>query len=222
MKAMILAAGLGTRLKPITDSIPKALVHHNGKTLLQIQIEKLISSGAEVIVINTHHLAEKIIDYINNNNFGIPIHIIKEEVILGTGGGVLNAVEYLKNSGSFIVVNADIETNFDYKQLYNFHLNHYCLASLAVQKRKTSRYLLFDENNNLISRTGVINVPGNVYAFNGLHVISDKIFGYNFKIEYCDIIDLYLKLAKEGEKIKSYDVGNSFFKDLGKKENLFI
>ena len=220
MKAFILAAGFGTRLKPLTDKIPKALISYKGEAMINHQIKKLKNLGVNYIVVNAHHYADEIENYLKNNNFGVEIIVIKEKVILGTGGGILNALEFLKKEKYFIVLNVDIETDFELNQLLKYHISENPLATLAVQRRYTARSLEFNEDLNFIGRATINTEKNNKYAFNGMHIISSKIFNYNFKIEYCDIIDIYLKAISLGEKIKGYDVGDKTFKDLGKIENL--
>jgi len=220
LKAFILAAGFGTRLKPLTDKIPKALISYKGEAMINHQIKKLKNLGVNYIVVNAHHYADEIENYLKNNNFGVEIIVIKEKVILGTGGGILNALEFLKKEKYFIVLNVDIETDFELNQLLKYHISENPLATLAVQRRYTARSLEFNEDLNFIGRATINTEKNNKYAFNGMHIISSKIFNYNFKIEYCDIIDIYLKAISLGEKIKGYDVGDKTFKDLGKIENL--
>jgi NDP-sugar pyrophosphorylase family protein len=220
VKAMILAAGYGTRLKPLTDNIPKALVIHKGKTLLGLQIERLKNSGISEIVINAHHHSERIVEFIMRNELGIKVNIIVEKEILGTGGGVLNAADYLNLDDFFIVMNVDIDTDFNFKKIIEFHKINKPLATIGIQKRKTKRYLEFTPDLFLRGRENKDSSKNNLYAFNGIHVISKDFFSKRFEIKYCDIIDLYLELVKRGEKIKGFDLKYSSFKDLGKKENL--
>lgn len=218
---MILAAGFGSRLKPLTDSIPKALVPFGNGTLISYQIEKLKSIGIKSITVNTHHLSEQIIEYIKTNNFDVEIEVIKEDSILGTGGGILNAEKNLKKSGNFLVINVDVYTDFDMNLLKKENLNKNSIATLLVQKRKTSRYLEFSENLELISRIRTEEPLNNYYAFNGIQVISDRIFDFSHPKGYFDILDFYLSIIKEGKaKVKGLDCGASKFFDLGKIEVL--
>jgi len=239
MKAMILAAGFGTRLKPLTDNIPKALVPFQNEPMINYQIHKLKDYGFDEIVVNAHHFSEKIIDYFNKNSFGIKINVIEEEKILGTGGGILNAKKYLEKEEFFLVINVDVFTDFDFSKLIIFHKSKAPLASLAVQKRKTKRYLEFDSNMKLLCRQNENSKKENLYAFNGIHIISNKIFQNINKspllvfksasvdvtnsnqIEYLDIFDLYFEMLNQKEEIFGFDVENSEFKDLGKIE-IFI
>ncbi|MCX6164167.1 MAG: sugar phosphate nucleotidyltransferase [Ignavibacteriae bacterium] len=220
MKAMILAAGFGTRLKPLTDNLPKALVPFGNEPMIIYQIKKLKEFGFTEIVINAHHFADKITDYFNKNSFGIKIDVIEEEKILGTGGGILNAKKYFENEDFFLVINVDVFTDFDFSKIIIFHKSRTPLASVAVQKRKTKRYLEFDSDMRLIRRQNENSQKENLYAFNGIHIISNKIF-QDRKIEYLDIFDLYLEmLNNKDEEVFGFDVEDSEFRDLGKRENL--
>jgi N-acetyl-alpha-D-muramate 1-phosphate uridylyltransferase len=215
MKAMILAAGFGTRLKPLTDNLPKALVPFGNEPMINYQIKKLKEFGFTEIVINAHHFAGQIIDYFNKNSLEIKINVIEEEKILGTGGGILNAKKYLKKEDFFLVINVDVFTDFDFSKLIIFHKSKTPLASIAVQKRKTKRYLEFDNDMKLLHRQNENSKEENLYAFNGIHIISNKIFT-DRKIEYLDIFDLYLEMINKGEDVFGFDVEDSEFMDLGK------
>ena len=151
MKAMIFAAGLGTRLKPLTDNKPKALVEVGGKTMLELVILKLKEAGFNEIVINIHHFGQQIIDYLKaNNNFGLTIHISDErDYLLDTGGGIKKATPFLMGNEPFLVHNVDIFSNVDLRQLYENHLKSGATATLLVSQRKTARYLLFNKENKL-------------------------------------------------------------------------
>lgn len=216
---MILAAGFGTRLKPLTDSIPKALVPFRNEPMINYQIHKLINYGFDEIVVNAYHFAEQINDYFKKKSFGIKINVIEEENILGTGGGVLNAKGYFEKEDFFLVINVDVFTNFDFAKIIEFHKSHNPLVSVAVQKRKTSRYLEFDSEMKLLHRENETSKKENLYAFNGIHIISNKIFNGR-KIEYLDIFDLYFEMIQNGEKVLGFNVQDSNFKDLGKIDSI--
>ena len=217
---MILAAGFGTRLKPFTDSMPKPLFPFREGTIISYQIEKLKSYGVKEIVINAHHFHNKIVEYFQNNDFGIKINIIIEEDILGTGGGVLNAREYLYSEARFLVMNVDVFTDFSLDLIYEAFTETDALAMLAVQKRKTSRYLEFDKDFKLLKRVTTDKPEDNHFAFNGMHVISSEIFKKENETGYKDIIDLYMELSAKGEIIKGFDTRNSYFIDLGRPDNI--
>lgn len=221
MKAMILAAGFGTRLKPLTDHLPKALIEYAGKPMLAHQIARLKEAGISEGIINVHHHPEKMIEYISNNDFGMNIKLsIETGDILGTGGGILNTAEYFSDEEYFTVVNVDIDSNFDLKKLIDFTLEEKPFASLAVQKRQTKRGLVFNDNMTMTGLQKDDSPPDNVYAFNCMHVISGDIFKQGLEVKFTGIFDIYLEMIKEGKKILGYDTGDSFFKDLGKIENL--
>lgn len=216
MKGMILAAGFGTRLEHFTSDLPKALVPFNGVPMINYQIDRLKSAGISEIIINTHHHSSKMQEYFNNNNFGVKIYLVIENEILGTGGGILNAAQYLKNENFFVVINVDVHTNFDLKKLINFHKQNHPFASLAVQKRKSSRKLEFTSKMELIDKEKDISKVENLWAFNGIHVISNKIFHKNYEVKFNGILEMYFKEIKDNKEIIfGYDVKDSIFKDLG-------
>lgn len=233
MKAMIFAAGLGTRLKPITDSIPKALVPIAGKTLLEHIILKLKKEGFDDIIINIHHFGEQIIDFLKtNNNFGISITISDErEMLLETGGGIKKA-EWFFQDEPFLIHNVDILSNTNLRDIYNFHIQTNAAATLLVSQRETSRYLLFDENSNLKAwmnkQTKEVKTPfKNIsletlspLAFSGIHVFSPKLFPYmdSFGDKF-SVIDFYLSVC-EYSTIKAFVPLNLKMIDVGKLNSL--
>ena len=231
MKAMILAAGLGTRLKPITDRHPKALAMINDKTLLQRNIEYLASFGITDIIVNVHHFANQVKKTITKNNgFGCNITISDEsDAILETGGGLKKAGWFFKDSANpFVVINVDVLTNLDLGDMIDQHRKLQPLATLAVTSRKTSRYFLFDELYHLcgwrnektgeqkISREAREFIPK---AFSGIHVISPKIFSSIKMDGKFSMVDLYLGLATT-HAITAYDHSNTKFIDVGKPESI--
>jgi NDP-sugar pyrophosphorylase family protein len=233
MKAMILAAGLGTRLRPLTDDRPKALVEVGGRTLLEITLSRLRTFGVRDVIVNVHHFADMIVDYLKaNNNFGMRIELSREEVLLDTGGGLKKASHFfLENSvrgdEPFIVHNVDVVSTIDLGQMVNFHREHQALATLAVQERETSRYLLFDEQRQLCGRRKdrdeelVRPAQGvHAWAFSGIHVISPRIFSMMTEEGVFSIIASYLRLAAQGEKILSFRADKYYWRDLGRPENV--
>jgi len=220
MKGMILAAGFGTRLGELTKDTPKALIQYKGKPLIEHQIEKLKDCGADEIVINTHHHQEKMFRHFETNDYGIRITLLKEEEILGTGGGIINAGDILKRSDNSIIVNTDIETDFNFREIIRHHKRKDNLVTLLIQKRDTKRYLKFSNELNLISRSEYSKNTESDYAFNGVHIISAEFFKIARQTGYSDIIDTYISLINKGYRISGYDAGNSYFKDIGKPENL--
>jgi len=234
MRALIFAAGLGTRLKPITESIPKALVPVGGKPLLQHIIEKLSNSGFKEIVINVHHFPEQIIRFLQaNNNFGLNINISDEsDKLLDTGGGIRKASALLKGEEPFLVHNVDILSNADLSELYHGHIRQKDIATLLVSPRKTSRYLLFDEQNLLKGwineSTGEVKSPVadfspekyRKFAFAGIQVISPEIFEMMKAMpDKFSIIDFYLSIAA-GANIRACPVAGLEMVDVGKVESL--
>lgn len=220
MKGMILAAGFGTRLGDITKDTPKALINYKGKPLIEYQIEKLKKCGADEIVINTHHHSEKMLRHFETNDYGIKITLIREEKILGTGGGIINAGDILRQSDNCIIVNTDIETDFDFSNIIQHHKSNNNFVTILIQKRNTKRYLKFSKELNLISRSKSGEITESDYAFNGVHVFSKKIFETVSQTGFSDIIDIYLDLINKGYIISGYNAGNANFKDIGKPENL--
>ncbi len=232
MKAMIFAAGLGTRLKPLTDHMPKALVPVAGKPMLEHVIEKLKASGVNEVVINVHHFANQIIDFLKaKDNFGIRIWISDEtDELLDTGGGIQKASSYLNEP--FLVHNADILSNVDLKALYDYHLTSGNDATLLVSPRKTVRHLLFDENDRLcgwVNKDTLQTKPeGFVYqpesqkelAFGGIHVISPSLFQYmkDWKGKF-SIMDFYLQTCRKA-RLGGYVKNDLQLIDIGKPETL--
>lgn len=221
MKGMILAAGFGTRLKPLTDNLPKALIEYKSHPMLNYQIERFKDAGISEIVINIHHHPEKIINYLNENDFGIDILLsIESGEILGTGGGILNAAKHFSEDDYFAVINVDIDTNFNIKDLIDFSRKEKPFAAIAVQKRDTKRGLLFDSEMRLAGLQKKDSPIENIYAFNCMHVISSDIFREGLKVKFTGIFDIYMAMLDKGKEIIGYDTGGAYFKDLGKIENL--
>lgn len=229
MKAMIFAAGLGTRLRPLTNDRPKALVELEGQTLLERCIHRLIEQGVEEIVLNIHHFGRQIIDFLeSHDHFGMTIHISDErDQLLDTGGGLKRAASWLDDA-PFIVHNVDILTNLDLKAMYQAHLESEALATLAVRDRPTSRYLLFDPEKRLC---GWHHAQKDIYrfcrptetyrqwAFSGMHIISPQIFDLMPEADAFSIIDLYLDLGGE-HRIMAYPHQQDLWMDVGKPQHL--
>ena len=232
MKAMILAAGLGTRLRPLTDDRPKALVEIAGRTLLEITLRRLQHFGVHEVIVNVHHFADLVIDYLKKNcNFGLQIEISREEVLLDTGGGLKKAAWFFEEDSDepFLLHNVDIISTIDLHRMLLFHRQNQALATLAVQERETSRRLLFDEYGELCGRrAGSDQAPEIVRpsaqmrarAFSGVHVISPRLLTMIEEEGIFSIIATYLRLAAQGEKIRSFPADEYYWRDLGKPENL--
>jgi mannose-1-phosphate guanylyltransferase len=236
MKAMILAAGLGTRLRPLTDDRPKAMVTVAGRSLLEIAINRLRSSGVREMIVNAHHYADMILEYLEaNDNFGMRIEVSVEPALLDTGGGLKNAAWFFLDSSTslhepFILHNVDVISTIDLGRMMRIHTEHNALATLAVQDRVTSRYLLFNEQDQLCGRqtgrdanAGFDEAPSaqpgqsvQPLAFSGIHIISPKIFAKMHEQGAFSIIDAYLRLAAQGEKIIAFRADDYYWRDLGR------
>jgi NDP-sugar pyrophosphorylase family protein len=230
MKAMILAAGLGTRLRPLTNDRPKALVEVAGRTLLDLTLARLRTFDIFEVVINTHHHAEMIADYLDaHGNFGMQIALSPEPVLLNTGGGLKNAAAFFLTPGpaDFLVHNVDVLSTIDITQMLRKHTATGALATLAVQSRATSRQLLFDSAGQLCGRqisgeTQLVRVAADpqALAFSGIHILSTRIFKRLTEEGAFSIVDAYLRLAAEGENIHAFRAGDAYWCDLGRPESI--
>jgi len=243
MKAMIFAAGLGTRLRPLTDNRPKALVEINGRTLLEMTLSRLRSFGVNDVIINVFHFADMIEQYLAaKNNFGLRIEVSREETLLDTGGGLKKAAHLLladsktnaaASQGSdrddgFVVHNVDVLSTIDLGRMVQFHKDNQALATLAVQDRKSSRFLLFDDQLRLCGRRAGSGVPELVgqrepmhaLAFSGIHVISPRFLPMMTESGAFSIFASYLRVAGQGEKILAYRADENYWRDLGRPENI--
>lgn len=228
MIAILFAAGLGTRLKPFTDNHPKALAVVNGKTLLERNIEFLKSYGIKDFVINVHHFADQIVDFLEKNeNFGVKIQISDEsDEVLETGGGLVKAKDLLGNE-PFLVMNVDILTDLNITELMKFHLENQPLVTLAVSNRDSSRKLLFEENNqlkgwrNLNSGEEIIASDKLLVekAFSGIHIINPEIFEKMPTSGKFSIMTTYMELMKT-EKILGFDHSGGILIDVGRPESV--
>ena len=228
---MILAAGLGTRLKPFTDKHPKALAVVNNKTILQRNIEYLALFGIKEVIINVHHFAEQVIDLVKRKKgFGSEILFSDEtNEVLETGGGIKKASWFFeKNDQSFVVMNVDILTDLDLNKMIFQHKQNAPLATLAVTARQTSRYFLFNDSGELCGwrnvKTGEEKISRNAEkyiekAFSGIHIMSPGIFPLIKMQGKFSMVDVYLDLCKSNT-IASFDHSNSKFIDVGKPENI--
>jgi NDP-sugar pyrophosphorylase family protein len=232
MQAIIFSAGLGTRLKPLTDTMPKALVPIAGKPLLQWNIEKLIAAGCSLIVVNVHHFPDMIRDFLKkNDNFGITIRISDESgELLDTGGGLLRAAPLFRPGEPIIAHNVDVISHLELKTLIKFHSDNNPLATLVVRDRQTQRYLLFDNRMLLCGwmnkATGEVKQSGRLYdshlipfAFSGIQIISHEIFTLIEQRGRFSVIDAWLNLAAQN-RIMGFVDNSGFWMDLGKQEQL--
>ncbi len=231
MRAMILAAGLGTRLRPLTDDRPKALVEINGRTLLEIALVRLRRFGVRDVIINTHHLADMVAAYVKSHDFGMRIEISREEELLDTGGGLKKASHFFMEQGSdepFLVHNVDVLSAIDLQRMIQFHHDRQALATLAVQQRETSRQLLFDHELQLCGRKSGDSQPEFVcscanpqpFAFCGIHVLSPRIFQRMREEGVFSIITSYLRLAQQVEKIVAFRADEYNWRDVGSPESI--
>lgn len=267
MKAMILAAGLGTRLRPLTNDRPKALVTVAGRTLLEITLSRLRAFGVSQVIVNAHYYAESIVEYLKaHDNFGMRIEVSREDKLLDTGGGLKKAAHFFSDNlqEPFILHNVDVLSTIDLGCMARFHSEQNALATLAVQERATSRYLLFDEQARLCGRragvdgkpefvhflknpeiapcpilsrslqkggkaqsplsrnreNALVNSAPQALAFSGIHILSPEIFTKMKEEGAFPIIDAYLHLAAQGEKIVAFRANGCYWRDLGRPRNL--
>ena len=232
MNAMIFAAGLGTRLRPLTNDRPKALVEVNGKPLLEHNIMKLKEAGFDRIVVNIHHFGEQIIEFLkSHDNFGIDIRVSDErQQLLDTGGGIKHAIPIFDQNQPILIHNVDIISDIDVRELYAKHLAWETAsplgATLAVHQRKTSRYLQFADDMRLCGwtnvKTGEVKGElGEAFAFAGIHVVDPSLLPYLLAqdADVFSIIDFYLKVCNE-IAIAGADVTGREWVDCGKPEAL--
>lgn len=235
MKAMVLAAGLGTRLRPLTDDRPKALVDIAGRTMLEITLTRLRAFGVQEAIVNVHHFADSVIDYLNaNNNFGMRIEVSREGELLDTGGGLKKAAWFFEEGGGrgdkpFLLHNVDVISTIDLGRMLAAHNGNRSLATLAVQERESSRQLLFDHEGLLCGRRGGRNRETEIVrvapklaplAFSGIHVISGRLLELMTETGVFSIIDTYLRLAAGGESIRAFRADEFYWRDLGKPESV--
>ena len=233
---MVLAAGLGTRLRPLTNDRPKALVEINGRTLLEITLARLRRFGVRDVIINVHHFADMLANYLEEHkNFGMHIEVSREDdILLDTGGGLKKAAKFFLRDGGetpFILHNVDVLSTIDLHEMLVVHRKHDALATLAVRDRKSSRQLLFNTHSELCGRqivkddrptTEMVRACEHPHplAFCGIHVISPRMLRLMTEQGVFSIIDVYLRLAGAGEKIRSFCADQAYWRDLGRAEHL--
>jgi NDP-sugar pyrophosphorylase family protein len=240
MKAMILAAGLGTRLRPLTNDRPKALVELAGRTLLEIAIARLREFGVSQIIVNAHHFAGMIAAYLRaHDNFGIRIEVSEEPELLDTGGGLKRAASFFREDAAaapFILHNVDVISSIDLRRMMDAHAQCNALATLAVERRRTSRYLLFDAQMRLrgrrLVREGKTELARPLpeppepqlqeLAFSGIHVISPRLLDLITEEGAFSIIRTSLRLAGAGENITGHPADHAYWRDLGTPESLAL
>lgn len=229
MKAMILAAGVGSRLKPFTDTAPKCLVPIAGKSILQHTAERLIRAGVDSLVINIHHFADQVREHLEkHSNFGVNVELSYEPILLDSGGAVKKVRHLLRDQEAFILHNADVYTDLDLKTLFNNHKSTKAAATMVVQKRDTNRRVLFDQNGlfvgfqNLSSGSKTqIRPEVESYGFNGIHVISGETLSIMESFpDTFSILDFHLELSKQGLKVTPFDIADTYWIDIGTEEKV--
>ena len=229
MKAMIFAAGLGTRLYPITKDRPKALAEVNGITLLEHNIRFIAAQGFDEIIVNVHHFADKVIDFLESkNNFDLKIEVSHEKELLDTAGGLAKAVDFFDDE-DFLLYNVDVVSNIDLRKMLAHHQQNKAIATLAIRQRETSRYLLFDENYHLAGwcnkstgdeiLVGMDHAHLRDFAFSGIHIISPKMLPLLGEIRKHSLTPFYLEIAKSNI-IAGYEHNADAWFDCGKPETL--
>jgi len=231
MDAMILAAGVGTRLGSITRELPKALVPVGGVPVLEHVARRLIAAGADRLIINVHHFAEQIVQFVEaHHGFGVDIRFSHElDVPLETGGGLLLATPLFRREAPFFLHNVDVLTDLDLGRLYARHVESNALATLAVQQRESSRYLLFDDHGlcGRLDRRGVgaaeLHATADTvrhFAFTGVHVVSPALLDRITERGRFSILDVYLRLVGGGARIVPFDIGRAHWYEVGSPERL--
>lgn len=218
IKAMILAAGMGTRLRPLTDTTPKALLKFRGRTMLEHVVDHLVANGIKEVVINIHHHADQVRNFLEAHRyFGIKFYVSDEsDQLMDTGGGMVRAQKYLEGDGPFIVHNVDIFSDTDFSELQHYHAGHEALATLAVSERETSRNLLVDAagllcgwRNNITGEEIIARKQDGLrpVAFSGIHMVEPRIFSLFDREERekpFSITKAYLELAAQ-HRIMTFD-----------------
>jgi len=242
MKAMILAAGLGTRLGALTCDRPKALVEIAGRSLLDIAITRLKSFGVTEIIVNAHHFADQVIAYLDERgHFGIRMEVSREDDLLDTGGGLKKAswffTEDSRTDRPFLLHNVDVMSTIDLAEMLSFHRQNGALATLAVQSRPTSRPLIFSSEGQLLERAASDSAkaaeprpsePGEsgrtterlFLAFSGIHALSPSLLPLLSETGAFSIVDAYLRLSRSGYKIIGFPADQYFWRDLGRPSDL--
>lgn len=235
MKAMVLAAGLGTRLRPLTNDRPKALVEVADRTLLELTLSRLRAFGITEVIVNVHHFADMVVEYLKrHDNFGMGIEISREDLLLDTGGGLKRAAWFFQEKAGnenhpFFLHNVDVLSSIDLSAMLQAHNESGALATLAMQKRESSRQLLFNESGQLCGRRAGRDRADEIVrqvqdpqplAFSGIHVISPRLLRLISEEGVFSIIDTYLRLAAAGEKIQAFRADQYSWRDLGKPENI--
>lgn len=233
MEALLLAAGLGTRLRPLTNSIPKALIEINGTTLLEINIKKLIHQGATHIIVNVHHFADKVIEFITSHSWEVPISVSDEsDCLLDTGGAISKAAPLFRTQGPYMIHNVDILSSISLSEMISFFEKSHAAVTLAVSQRQSNRQLLFDAQSRLVGwhnrstdeyRWSNIPCPiTNEMAFSGITVMGQQMLQVlSLRSGVFPIIPVYLEKVNN-HVINAYEHDSKDWMDVGKPETLAL
>jgi NDP-sugar pyrophosphorylase family protein len=230
MKAMIFAAGYGSRLQPLTNTIPKALVPLRGKPLLQHTLEFIERYGFDEIIINVHHFSSQVKEFVKEYNSDLRIVISDEsDALLDTGGGLRRASWFFDDQKPFLIINTDLLTDINLQQMMEYHKHQKAMVTLAVREDYRSRYLLIDENKILCGKgnddTGEqhrirsVNTQLQKYRFSGIHILDPAVFKHFPQKDRFPIMEWYMEVAKK-ETVKGFDHSGDLWMDLGRPENL--
>ncbi|MCX5797904.1 MAG: sugar phosphate nucleotidyltransferase [Elusimicrobia bacterium] len=222
---MVLAAGEGRRLRPLTDNIPKVLVEVAGAPMLELVIRRLVQAGADGVIVNTFHLAEQVEVFLKSRDLGVPVEVSHETELLDTGGGLKKASAFFSDGQPFFLHNGDVYSEIDLAEMYRSHQASGALATVAVSDRATQRYLLFDESGRLCGRENLkdgsrqwaaAEAPAaRRMAFNGIHVISPELLSRISESGVFPITRTYLRLAGEGAAIMAWRSDGAYYNDIG-------
>lgn len=224
MKAMVLAAGEGRRLRPLTDKTPKALVEVAGVPMLELVIRRLVKAGVDAVIVNTFHLAKQVEAFLKSRDLGVPVAVSRETELLDTGGGLKKAAPFFSDGKPFFLHNADVYSEIDLARMYRAHQDTGALATLAVSDRPTQRHLLFDAAGRLCGRHSLKDgldwsaaPPPRTFrlAFNGIHVISPELVSRMTETGVFPIIKTYLRLAGEEAPILPFRTDDCYYNDIG-------
>jgi N-acetyl-alpha-D-muramate 1-phosphate uridylyltransferase len=223
MRAMILAAGFGTRMQPLTHSLPKALVPLQGQPLLAHLLRRLEKSGFTEIAVNAHYFADQVKAFLDDyrSQSGSTIYFSHESEILDTGGGIKEMLTLLPGDEPVLVHNVDILTDCDLADVVRFHKTKECMTTLVIHRRETSRLLVFDDDFNLMRRADKDDLDNRpTYGFCGIQVIQPALFRQVQKDKFYSM-DIYLQAAAKGDKISGYLQNNVYWRDIGRPQDIY-
>jgi NDP-sugar pyrophosphorylase family protein len=230
MKAMVLAAGVGSRLRPITDRIPKALIEVGGRPMLEIVLRRLAAAGVDTAVVNLFHRSEQVEEFLRSRDFGLRVELSREETLLDTGGGLKNAARFLDDGEPFFIHNADIYSEIDLRAMARAHRESGALATLGARKRQGSRYFLFTPEGRLcgwespaqkkVAWAGAPQAGAERLGFDCIHVASPALLEKMTETGVFSIKDVYLRLASAGEDIRAFRTDEWYWTDVGRPETL--